>query len=116
MDVTGATALAMRMAVSRLNDGDAVEFDKVRFRLVNGRLQVQSFSDFTPGLASPVHAQQKIERSKVVLEAFAQLCPAFGEIGERAAREFVCAWESGTELVTLARERAGRFEWLASGN
>jgi hypothetical protein len=116
MDVTGATALAMRMAVSRMDDGDAVEFDDVRFRLVNGRLQVESFADSTPGLATPLHAQQKIARSKAVLDAFAQLCPAFGEVAERAPREFVCARDSGAGVVTLARERAGLFEWLASGN
>jgi hypothetical protein len=115
MDVTRATARTMRMAVSRMNDGDAVEFDDVRFRLLNGRLQVDSFADSTPGLATPQHAQQKIARSKAVLDAFAQLCPAFGDLAERAPRDFVCGWDSGGGVVALARERAGQFEWLASG-
>ena len=83
MDVTGATSLAVRMAVSRLDDGDAVEFDDVRFRLLNGRLHVESFSHLTPEVATPLHAQQRIARSKAVLDAFAQLCPSFGEVAER---------------------------------
>lgn len=112
MDVTDASDDRLKAGVELLLDGHPLVCDGVVIARDNGVLSIRSFSAGTPEFATPQQAAASIARSKQVLTSLTERSEVLRKLAAGRPHEFLFCHDYGMGAIVLAKEVAGRLQWL----